>query len=65
MCLQEKGNNNAQWWQNMLLKSLGSHRQWFRVGLRQLSGMLIVVFAVGTLQVRVGTANVALHCAVT
>ena len=51
-CLQEKGNNNAQWWQQQLLGRLGSTGgSWMHVGLRQLSGMLIMVFALTSLQV--------------
>ena len=51
-CLQEKGNSNAQWWQQQLLGRLGSTGgSWMHVGLRQLSGMLIMVFALTSLQV--------------
>ena len=49
--VQEKGNNNAQWWQHQVLSTLGSDR-WMRVGLRQLSGMLVMVFALSSLSVR-------------
>lgn len=48
--MQEKGNNNAQWWQSQVLNSLGAER-WMRVGLRQLSGMLVMVFALSSLSV--------------
>ena len=48
---QEKGNNNAQWWQAQVMSTLGSDR-WMRVGLRQLSGMLVMVFALSSLSVR-------------
>lgn len=48
--LQEKGNNNAQWWQTQIIYTLGQD-QWMRVGLRQLSGMLIMVFARSSLSV--------------
>ena len=53
VCLlsQEKGNNNAQWWQGQVLSTLGPER-WMRVGLRQLSGMLVMVFALSSLSVR-------------
>jgi len=47
---QEKGNNNAQWWQAQVMSTLGSDR-WMRVGLRQLSGMLVMVFALSSLSV--------------
>ncbi len=48
---QEKGNNNAQWWQAQVMSTLGADR-WMRVGLRQLSGMLVMVFALSSLSVR-------------
>lgn len=41
---QEKGNANAQYWVNALSSVLGS-RSWYNVSMRQLSGMLIMVFA--------------------
>ena len=44
LLLQEKGNNNAQWWQGQILNSLG-YDKWKPVGLRQLSGMLVMVFS--------------------
>ena len=50
MSSQEKGNNNAQWWQAQVMSTLGSDR-WMRVGLRQLSGMLVMVFALSSLSV--------------
>ena len=40
---QEKGNANAQFWANAVAATLG--RSWQNVSLRQLSGMLIIVFA--------------------
>jgi hypothetical protein len=44
--LQEIGNSNAQWWSKHLLLALdGSPGAWCQIGLRQLSGMLILVFA--------------------
>ena len=52
MLSQEKGNNNAQWWQGQVLSTLGPER-WMRVGLRQLSGMLVMVFALSSLSVRI------------
>ena len=52
MLSQEKGNNNAQWWQGQVLATLGPER-WMRVGLRQLSGMLVMVFALSSLSVRI------------
>ena len=48
---QEKGNNNAQWWQAQVMSTLGADR-WMRVGLRQLSGMLVMVFALSSLSVK-------------
>ena len=41
---QEKGNANAQFWVNALSSVLGV-RSWYNVSMRQLSGMLIMVFA--------------------
>ncbi|KAL3132931.1 hypothetical protein ABBQ38_006845 [Trebouxia sp. C0009 RCD-2024] len=55
---QEKGNNNAQWWQSQVLHSLGGER-WMRVGLRQLSGMLVMVFALSSLSANVGEVSTA------
>lgn len=49
--VQEKGNNNGQWWANQLLLALGGPRMWRQTGLRQLSGMLIIVFARTELEV--------------
>ena len=49
--VQEKGNNNGQWWANQLLLALGGPRSWRQTGLRQLSGMLVVVFARTELEV--------------
>ena len=44
MCLlQEKGNANAVWWARRCLAVLGAG--WDKVGLRQLSGMLVLIFA--------------------
>ena len=40
---QEKGNANAQYWANAISSVLG--RSWQSVSLRQLSGMLILVYA--------------------
>ena len=40
---QEKGNANAQFWSNSIATTLG--RSWYNVSLRQLSGMLVLVFA--------------------
>lgn len=41
---QEKGNANVAWWVTASLGALGTG-QWAKVGLRQLSGMLVLVFA--------------------
>eukprot|EP00889_Picochlorum_renovo_P000771 jgi/Picre1/27801/NNA_000765.t1 len=40
---QERGNANAQFWVNTTSASLGRH--WYHVSLRQLSGMIVMVFA--------------------
>jgi hypothetical protein len=42
--VQEKGNANVAWWVSSTLEALGTD-EWRKVGLRQLSGMLILVFA--------------------
>ncbi len=60
--LQEKGNANAQFWSSAILTALGGDRHWHQVGLRQLSGMLIVAFARNNLRGHIGeiaTASVA------
>ncbi len=47
MLMQEKGNANAHWWGRRCLRALSSAAggAWTQVGLRQLSGMLALVFA--------------------
>lgn len=58
---QEKGNANAQFWANALSSTLGS-RNWYNVSMRQLSGMLVIVFARSNLSDSLGeihTASVA------
>lgn len=40
----EKGNANAQWWDKQVLASLGPH-SWRPIGLRQLSGMLVLAYS--------------------
>jgi hypothetical protein len=49
--VQEKGNTNAKFWSVSLLGALGGERHWHQVGLRQLSGLLILVFARNNLKV--------------
>ena len=49
---QERGNNNAKAWQAALQAALGGETTWTRIGLRQLSGMLIMVFARSHMQAR-------------
>ena len=49
--MQEKGNTNGQWWATQLLLALGGPKLWHHCGLRQLSGMLVVVFARTELEV--------------
>ena len=56
MWLQERGNSNAQAWQVLVAGALGPNAAWARVGLRQLSGMLIMVFARTELQVQTALA---------
>lgn len=58
---QEKGNANAQFWLSAILSALGS-KSWYSVSLRQLSGMLILVFARKDLEPELGgvcTSSVA------
>ncbi|GLI58620.1 hypothetical protein VaNZ11_000355 [Volvox africanus] len=59
----ERGNQNAQWWATELAAALtATGRTWERVALRQMSGLVIVVFCRTELQAHVGevsTANVA------
>lgn len=47
MLMQEKGNANAHWWGRRCLRALSAApgAAWTQVGLRQLSGMLVLVFA--------------------
>ena len=47
---QERGNAVGQWWQDRLKRELGD--AWVKVGLRQLSGLLCLVFGHVSLQVR-------------
>lgn len=56
--LQEKGNTNGQWWANSILTILDKS-QWFKVGLRQLSGMLVIVVA--RLSLKVGNWVLETH----
>ncbi|KXZ53097.1 hypothetical protein GPECTOR_8g88 [Gonium pectorale] len=59
----ERGNQNAQWWATELAAALAATGQsWVRVALRQMSGLLAVVFCRADLRQHVGevaTANVA------
>ncbi|KAL4534362.1 hypothetical protein Ndes2437B_g03641 [Nannochloris sp. 'desiccata'] len=57
--LQEKGNANAQFWSTAMLNALGGDRHWHQVGLRQLSGMLIVAFARNNLRGHIGEVSTA------
>lgn len=59
--LQERGNANAQFWSSFVLDAL-SEKHFHQVALRQLSGMLIMVFARNNLRGHIGeiaTASVA------
>ena len=53
---QERGNANAQYWMTAVLSTLGT-RTWYHVALRQLSGMLILVFARKDLENVLGNVN--------
>lgn len=60
--LQEQGNVNARFWSERCLDALGGGSHWYQVGLRQLSGMLLMVY--GRLHLKsyigeVATASVA------
>ena len=60
--LQEIGNSNAQWWSKHLMLALdGGAGGWSQIGLRQLSGMLVLVFARSRLKDVVGEVSLALH----
>ncbi len=50
--LQERGNTNAKFWSASILEALGGEQRWYQVALRQLSGMLLLVFARTSLKVR-------------
>ena len=59
-CVQEIGNSNAQWWSKRLLEALaGGAGAWCQVGLRQLSGMLVLVFARAGLREVLGEVSTA------
>ena len=49
LAVQERGNASGQWWADRLKRELGD--AWVRVGLRQLSGLLCLVFGHADLQV--------------
>lgn len=51
--LQEKGNTNAKFWLTAVLGALGGPTAYELVGMRQLSGMLVLAFARQDLRVRV------------
>lgn len=53
---QEKGNANAQFWVHALSNALGS-RYWYNVSMRQLSGMLVMVFAKSDLSPSLGEVH--------
>ncbi|KAL6758609.1 Endonuclease/exonuclease/phosphatase [Haematococcus lacustris] len=58
----EKGNANAQWWADQVLRALGGADAWARCALRQMSGILVMVFCRRVLAPHVGevaTASVA------
>ncbi|KAL4853623.1 Type II inositol polyphosphate 5-phosphatase 15 [Chlorella vulgaris] len=60
--MQERGNTNAKFWGAGVLQALGGDRHWHQVGLRQLSGMLVLVFARNNLRSSIGevtTSSVA------
>ena len=57
---QEVGNANAQWWSKRLLGALAAGGgAWVPVGLRQLSGMLVLVFARSALRNVLGEVSTA------
>ncbi|KAG2453429.1 hypothetical protein HYH02_001652 [Chlamydomonas schloesseri] len=64
----ERGNQNAQWWAAELLAALttaGGGAAWSRVGLRQMSGMLAMVFCRTELMPHVGeVATASVPCGV-
>ncbi|GAB4822767.1 hypothetical protein N2152v2_009813 [Parachlorella kessleri] len=59
---QERGNTNAKFWSASILEALGGEQRWYQLALRQLSGMLVLVFARTNLKNSIGevaTASVA------
>ena len=50
--LQERGNDNARFWYNRISDFLPSNA-WTRIGLRQMSGLLLLVYARNEIQVAV------------
>ena len=56
--MQEKGNANAQWWSGAIQSALGEG--WQRLGLRQLSGMLVLVYTRSDLLVSAFSCTVSL-----
>uniref|UniRef100_A0A1D2A7E2 EH domain-containing protein n=2 Tax=Auxenochlorella protothecoides TaxID=3075 RepID=A0A1D2A7E2_AUXPR len=60
--MQERGNTNAKFWSGAVLRALGGEAAWQLVGLRQLSGMLVLAYARHDLKEWLGevaTASVA------
>ena len=60
--LQERGNDNARFWYNRVSDFLPSN-SWMRIGLRQMSGLLLLVYARNEIQVNLGflPANSTAH----
>ena len=50
VCMQERGNANAQAWSSAIQSAVGEG--WQRLGLRQLSGMLVLVYIRSALLVK-------------
>lgn len=62
--LQERGNANAQYWSGMVQQALEAGEPtagWERVGLRQMSGILLLVFARRELLPHIGRVRCQIH----
>ena len=54
---QEKGTQNAQWWAGEVGAALGGPDAFVRVGLRQMSGILVIVYCRKALYRAVGEVH--------
>ncbi|KAK9861838.1 hypothetical protein WJX84_010900, partial [Apatococcus fuscideae] len=56
--MQERGNDNARFWYNRISDFLPSNA-WTRIGLRQMSGLLLLVYARNEIQGSIGEVSTA------